>query len=355
MICPRCRSDCESQTRFCPNCGWSLQKSYYRVRWNPRSIFILAILTGFLWGSGYALQVFQAGTKPTIHFQGSLGSELAKLKEAAEAAPEELEPQRAYARAVLEELRKTAEPDQGFMMEAADAFSSWLRLSPKDPEPLIALADLSFNAKVFDKAGELYLKYLQERPDDLAARARYASSLAFMDKSDQAIKELQAVLTKDPQNFHALAYLAIAYAQVGDFQHAKEIGLKALEHAPSPEAHARFKKFLDELESEKSKSPTANNARPKQEGVEALAQYISLNPVAGPKYVSFSQPSATELVVRFKNFPMQGMPAFAKQKFFAGIQAKAKELGLAKLEKITFVDADSGQAMDTLPLIDRRQ
>lgn len=309
-----------------------------------------------LWGAGWTLQISNAGTKPTKTYeemQGqtaapqSLDPELKQLRDAAAASPSNIESQQRFARVLLQKIRSAPVPPAGLILEATDVLTAILKLDPINTDALISLADLSFNQRVFDKAAQLYQRYLNELPEDHAARSRYASSLAFVGKTDEAIAELQRVLAKDPKNFHALAYLSIAYAQVGDNAQAQEAGRKALQVAPTQEARARFLEFLNSLGGTTSEQQASSQAGTK---VDDFARLVAQNPVAGPKYVGYETPSSTEIVILLRSFPMQNMPPFAKAKFFSGLQEKAKSIGLTGYKRVIFKDADTGQVLDGMDL-----
>jgi tetratricopeptide (TPR) repeat protein len=238
-----------------------------------------------------------------------------------------------------------------------------LKLKPDDANALIAMADISFNQQVFNKAADYYARYLGVQPNDNDARARYASALSFSGKFDDAIKELKGVLKKDPKNFHASAYLAITYAQMGKQPEAITAGEQALTLAPNEEARARFTNFLDEVKrptkpaAQGEPAPDAANVRGNTTAAlsqgaaaasasggaaEALANVVRANSVAGPKFVEAKDQGQGVIALYFREFPMEGMPPFVKDKFVNGIKLKAMDLNVSTL---LFIDKDSGAEM----------
>jgi tetratricopeptide (TPR) repeat protein len=361
IACPKCGIAPASPSPFCPNCGWDQAKPFVKTSAGPKGALAVFVLGIALWGSAWSLQTSRAGTKPTepyrpdttIDAESAFDAELQTLRAEAQKEPVQMAALKAYSLALLQRIGGNEKPPVALVFEATDVLGLILRIDPQDKEGLIALADLSFNQKVFDKAVLLYQRYLAINGSDLQARARYASALAFVGKSKEAIDELNAVLKIAPDDFHALAYLAITDAQTGDTKTALSIGRKALEKAPSAETSSRFQDFLYSLEhkkSEKEPSPLIGKGGSATE----LAAYISQNPVAGPKYVRFESPSEHELKVYFHDFPMEAMPPFAKEKFFSGIQEKANELRLVSLERVIFIDANSGKTLATLALRARK-
>jgi hypothetical protein len=52
----------------------------------------------------------------------------------------------------------------------------------------------------------------------------------------------------------------------------------------------------------------------------------------------------------FRNFPMQAMPPFAKEKFFSGLKKAAADNKLEGVSTLAFIDADTGADMDTISI-----
>lgn len=360
--CPKCRADVQTNAHFCPQCGWDLGRAYRQTRLNVRAFLLIFVAAALLGGASWSLHIAKAGVKPTTAFRPEAAAptspppdpELDRLRAAVQEQPQNVAAYRALGSALLLRLRGYETPPQALVLDATDTFSAILSFDPKDKDALVALADISFNQKVFDKAASLYERYLTENPDDLSVHARYASALTFIGKSDEAVKELEMVLEKDPANFHALAYLSITYAQIGKRDKALEMGQRALAHSPSPEAHARFSEFLNALAGRaEASAQSAAPSQPAPGGAAQLAAFIQQNPIAGPKFVSFDTPSDQMLKVFFRAFPMEAMPPFAKEKFYSSIRTKAAELNLSSLKTVEFIDADSGKVLDSLEMSSR--
>ncbi|MBN8548788.1 MAG: tetratricopeptide repeat protein [Deltaproteobacteria bacterium] len=361
ILCPKCHAPSPQPSLFCAQCGWDLSRNYSRVTLELKGILLTLAVGLCLWGAGWSLQESRAGVKPTEAYKPEYPVASSEpdpafdgLRNAAQAHPNDPEAIWPLATALLEKIRDSEQPSPALVLEATDVLGQLLRIDPKDPHALLSLADISFNQKVFDKSVNLYERYLAEEPNDLPARSRYASSLAFVGKTDAAIKELKEVLKIEPNNFHALAYLSITYAQTGDRAQALEVGKSALAHAPSKEAHERFNEFLLAVAAQKESAPgkaqTTAEDKNSSGGSNELAAFVKTNPVAGPKYVRFEAKDKGSLDLYFRNFPMSAMPPFAKTKFYSGIKEKVAALGLKDLRQIRFVDADSGEVLDTLTI-----
>ena len=346
-FCSGCGEALPAGAKFCPSCGTAIGRPKRPVvTLSPQRILALLGAAGLVFGFAWTAQNKLAGAKPTGHFQSpteppsaALSAELKKLIEAARSRPDDLAGWKILTTALVRELQSAERPSTEIVFESMDALTNVLRLNPKDPDALIAFADLSFNQQVFDKAIGLYERYLVEQPEDLGARSRYASSLAFVQRYPDAVKELQAVIAKDPANFHALAYLAITFAQMGNQKEALTTGEKAMKIAPSDEARARFADFLKTVQGE---APAGGQA-PTSKDPEVVA-FLRNNPIAGPKFVRFEERGG-EMRVFFKDFPMEQMPPFAKDKFLGGVRAAAKGL-----QRIVFLDAASGRELEKVEL-----
>jgi tetratricopeptide (TPR) repeat protein len=307
----------------------------------------IVALAGIVFAVGWSAQTELAGTSPTGHLEAGartaggaeLSTELTQLVEAAQARPDDIIGWKVLAGALVRELQKSERPPSRIVFESMEALSNVLRLDPKDPDALIAFADLSFNQQVFDKAIGLYERYIAVVPDDLGARSRYASSLAFLQKYPEAIKELQGVLAKDPDNFHASAYLAITYAQMGRSAEALTSGERALTLAPSDAARARFADFLKTV---KEAPPANGNAAPAGGAEPEIVKALRQNQVAGPKFVRFEE-RGSEIHLYLNEFPMSQMPPFAKEKFFAGLRA-AK----GSFRTVVFFEASNGRELERI-------
>ena len=217
---------------------------------------------------------------------------------------------------------------------------------PEDAEVLKQLADISFDQQVFTKATGVYERYLALQPADNAARTRYASALTFTQTFSEAETELKKVLTVEPQNFQAQAYLSITYSQMGATQAALDSGKRALEIAPSDEARARFKEFLDRVETDQGSAPSDSPKEPH----EKLIAFVRDNPIAGPKFAGANYAADGTLTLQFSAFPMDKMPPFAKEKFLNGIKDFAEENAVKDVQRIKFADKASGAIMEEMQL-----
>lgn len=368
-MCGRCGVSVTKEMRFCPGCGRGLEVrsgAFYRtIGLTAVGIFAVGM------GLKYAVQPGQPPKGDSIHSAPHVGQQeiddpqLKAMRREVEAAPNDLSKLRVYAGMLGDKLRSNPDAPQEMVFEAIDVLSRILSAEPNDPGALVMMADLSFDQKAFTKAADFYQRYLKLEPQDLGARARYASTLTFLGRYDESVVELRAVLKEDPKNFPAMAYLAITYAQSGDLPKAKETGNSALALAPSEDARARFSAFvssLDEAQADQgvSSSPSRNNTGQPQsnvpaaevsgKGIEGFIATVRANPVAGPKFMSYETGQKGTLRLLFRNFPMQAMPPFAKEKFFSGLKKAAADNTLEGVSTLAFIDADTGAEMDAVSI-----
>ena len=85
-----------------------------------------------------------------------------------------------------------------------------LKTDPKNFEALRALGNLRYDERKYAEAAALYAKALEVHPDDVDVRSDRGGALLQSQKIDEAIKELQAVLAKNPTHPQALFILGVA-------------------------------------------------------------------------------------------------------------------------------------------------
>lgn len=354
--CRKCGSQIESSARFCPTCGRRLVAIGNGQYVGALGLAIVIGLAG--WGLQDGIQGSRPRPKshPVTQARSAESSpkespQLVAMREDVRKFPDDLQKLKMFAGMLGDQLRSKPDAPSGLVFEAIEVFGRILEKEPKDPLALVLMADVSFDQKAFTKALDFYTRYLEVEPEDLGARARYASTLTFLGRYDDSVAELEKVLKIDPKNFPAKAYLAITFAQKGDIQRAKLVGEEALAVAPSEESRARFSSFLGSLDSASSYAdvvgaPTGGKGAESPSGSQGFIAALRANPVAGPKFVRLSEVDSSTLALVFKDFPMDKMPPFAKQKFFQGLKTALAKNGLGSVKRIKFVDVDSGQELD---------
>lgn len=360
--CGKCGASLSGAMKFCPSCG-------KRVLLKSSAYYPTVIVSGLvLFGVALGLQTVVRGNRPAPspargplpeHAQAEQVSDdpqILAMQRELEKNPEDLTKLRIYAGMLADKLRANPAASPVLVFEEIDTLGKILKAEPNDPTALVMMADVSFDQRAFTKALDFYERYLKIDPNDLGARSRYASTLTFLGRYNDSIAELTKVLGQDPKNFPAMAYLAITYAQSGDVSKAKELGNTALQLAPSEDARARFSAFVTALDTSSTEKPAAAASQQAAAassgttGIDGFIASIKANPVAGPKFVRYDDANDGTLKLVFANFPMSQMPPFAKEKFFGGIKAAAKQNGLEKISAVSFIDSATGAEMEKLPL-----
>ncbi|MCO6431495.1 MAG: tetratricopeptide repeat protein [Deltaproteobacteria bacterium] len=361
-FCSHCGKELSGQYKFCPHCGKRLGSA---LTLKPRNIFLLAAASLGMFAFSWSLQSKLAGKAPTKEFQQpqenaqhrteqlSNDPRISDLRRAAKEAPDNLAAWEALAQALAEKIRETQQPAPEIVFETIEVLRHILDRDAKNAFALIAMADLSFEQQAFSKAGQFYQQYLEVMPEDHAARARFASTLSFLNQPEKALAELDLVLKKNPNNFHGKAYSAITYAQMGDYAKARSLGEEALAVAPSDEARERFAEFLSKLDSDQARakdSTTSSEEAPRlPSDAAAMVETVKKNSVAGPKFKSAKFENG-ELILELGNFPMSQMPPFVKERFMGSLKEAASKSGGSSTKTVVFVEAENGSELERFSL-----
>jgi len=85
-----------------------------------------------------------------------------------------------------------------------------LKTDPKNFEALRELGNIRYDERNFNEAAALYAKALEVKPDDVNVRSDRGGALLQGKHIDEAIGELNTVLSKDPTHPQALYILGVA-------------------------------------------------------------------------------------------------------------------------------------------------
>ena len=361
--CRKCGFSVNESMRFCSQCGTKIagmNRSFLLTMGTAAAALFLVV-----YGLQRYLQPPQQVALATQHSEAPAQADIHDpqidaLRSEVEKDPQNMEKLKMFAGILGDKLRNNPSAPPALVFEAIDVLGKILAISPNDPGALVMMADVSFDQRAFTKAQDFYERYLKLEPDNLGARARYASTLTFLGQYDKSIKELNGVLKADPKNFPAMAYLSITYAQSGDLTKAKEYGATALNLAPSDEAKARFSAFMNTLgggAAAQSDSPVRGNVPAKSaetlgapSGLVGFISTIRANPIAGPKFVRYEEKKSGVLRLFFRDFPMGQMPPFAKEKFFGSLRQAAKASKIDGVRSIVFIDEATENEMEVISL-----
>ena len=266
-----------------------------------------------------------------------LSPELKQLKSKIETNPDSREGRLAYAHAV--EVQAIETKDNALLMEAVAQYQALLAKDELDPEALLGLAHLCFEAGIIDKAVELYPRYLGVRPSDHRARVEYALTLIQAGDLEGAIAATEQVIAENPQVFQARVTKALVLRLQGKKELAEKEAEEAKRLAPGEEERRRIDEFLsrmdkahaEEQEAKRSEAAAAQAQVGEAKVTHALSGqnpelvspgetvvgYFRNHPIVGPKIQKISWPDASTALIELRDFPVEQMPPFAKEKFLS--------------------------------------
>ena len=238
--------------------------------------------------------------------------ESARLRKAVETQPENRELLLQLAASLQADAK--ARPSPGLVMEAVQAYTKILKNTPDDPDALLGLASLCFEAEIIDKAVEYFAKYLQKRPNDLQASTDYSLALIQGGDPEKAIAFLSPLAEKYPERFQMRLTLAVAEKLRGNKERALAEANRALEKAPTEDARKHIQEFLASLASD---APANGGNSGSLSPASVVEQYFQNHPIIGPKLVKITWPSANQVKVFLRDFPVEQMPPMARDKFLS--------------------------------------
>jgi tetratricopeptide (TPR) repeat protein len=121
----------------------------------------------------------------------------------------------------------------GLIDNAISEFDKAAKLDPRDPEPLIALAEIYSQNLDYDKALAFSQRALQLQPSSSMARIVLLTSLVQRDRIDEAERELQKLLASNPHNPRVLQLAYMVKTRVGDLNEAAKYLEEAVRLQPS--------------------------------------------------------------------------------------------------------------------------
>lgn len=199
---------------------------------------------------------------------------------------------------------------------------------PNSPKALAILGDLAFEHEINLPQATVYYVDSLKAKQTVPVMLKLASVLTLQGQNESSVKVLLEALKLEPNNFNANAYLSIAYSQLGRIEEAKIFGHKALSLAPSEEAETRFSTFLATLSGPKSV----------EDDIRGL-------PVVGDQVISVKRDANGVVTVAMRDFSLDKMPVFAKEKFMNRLHTLKSKHNLLRIavvdssnQEITVVD-----------------
>jgi len=246
--------------------------------------------------------------------------------------------------------------DRSYNKKAAEAYRHVLAIAPGNLEALRGVGDVDYDTGNYDRAIVAYEKYLRRNPHSPEVITDLGTMYLYTGDMAQAVAQYQKALTLKPDMFRAYFNLGAAYAQQGKAADAQATFKRAEELAPDDNARNRVQEVIakisaqgpSQMVSNESATPASRPAaRSTFQG--RIDQVVQGLPIAGPKVGAVEWPDRTTAKVLMNNFPMDHMPAFARDKFLAdlrsGIASAKKDYNITGKVEVDLVDGASGQVM----------
>lgn len=256
--------------------------------------------------------------------------------------------------------------DPSFLKEAVATYEAVLTRDPNDLDALRALGDISADADQSPKAMEYYTRFLALKPDDPYVLTLVGNIQLAARNGADAVKSYEAALRVDPMLFQAQVGLGFGYASTGEPAKA----LEALQRARGLATDDATRKQVDDILArvgapvQPAAAAGAAGAAPAgagggagpaagdggyRPGVEAV---FRTHPIVGPKLDRIDWVDDHKLQVVLREFPMDQMPPFAKEKFTdrikTGLRDNKAKHGIAGSVTVELVDSASGRVMDAV-------
>jgi len=140
-------------------------------------------------------------------------------------------------------------------MADAQAAPLLARLSAgsNNPETLIEIANLYYDAQQYSVAVDFYTRALQFRPADASARTDMATAYWYLGNADEAISQFNKALETSPTNPNTLFNLGLVKWQgKHDSSGAIELWKKLLDANPNYEQKEKVIQMLSDVEKQAS-------------------------------------------------------------------------------------------------------
>ena len=324
------------------------------------------------------------GEMPSDHPPVGLPDEakqfVAQLAEKAKAAPQDA----AVWKNLAQVQSRAAEMEPSYVAPALESWNHVLSLAPDDGEAIRGLGNAYYDQQKYDAAAEQYERYLKTHADDASVRTDLATSYLYQRQIDKAVTSYLAVIAARPDFLQAHFNLGLAYEANGDREKALASLDKARELATDVETRTRIDRIKTQLAASQvgAAGPSISGAgnapdtgagggapapgspphgdvaagsAPAPSGTDFPSQLeaqLRAHPMLGPKIRSIEWPEPGRARVLIADFPMQGMPEFArnifKTKIETIIQDAKKKFSVSEPRTIELVDAANGTTMETV-------
>lgn len=375
-FCSQCGAKLLPDARFCAECGHAAQAASrsaargWRVdRFAPLVVVAVVLIAGAVTvilgkqaeappnappprtaaGSGPGPAAAVPDGHPPVEVPDDVRKVIKRMEDLAKEKPDDME---AWRQLGFVQYR-AGQVDATFLTAALATYTHIIEREPENLDALRALGNIAYDQNDPQRATEFYQRYLKVKPDDLSIQTDLGTMQLSTQQVDAALKTYQAVLAADPKFFQAQFNLAIAYRAAGDNDKA----LAALERAREIAADDATRQRVDMLLARLKGEPPPAAAAPVEAGgggtlradVESV---FRAHPIVGPKLDRIDWPDDTHVRIILRQFPMDGMPPVAREKFTERIRtglrtSKEKYQSTAPIQ-VELVDAADGRVMDTV-------
>lgn len=278
--------------------------------------------------------------------RGSLTSDEAQSLSQLEAAhlknPELEEPAVRLANALFE--KGIGEGDAESLKKAVGLYHEILEKFPEQADALLGLGTLSLHVGVSDKAIEYYERYLAKNPGDDSVRANLGLAFGRNGEHDRALNELNDILSRNPEFVIGLVTKGLILAETGKKAEALSLWKKAKDIEKNPSLKDRIETLISGSSGSTATEPSSNE-KPDASNHSQTLRFFTTNEITAPKYAASRLSDNGILEVRLKDFPVQAMPPFAREKFERSIKEK---MALDGLKQVQIFDAASNESIMTV-------
>ena len=300
-------------------------------------LIVIAVLTIALYFGATSLSSSKDAARP-VESRASLSAKqaqaIAGLRELATDNPKDISKQRALLLKLQEKIN--SEPSKDDIIDLIATHDRILRIDPNDTDSLRALATLSYNTRVLDKAALYFERLLALEPKDHDSWITYGSTLSMQGNYHRAQEAFSKVTVDDSNRFLLLANQAINYRRWGKLVEVQDYYARAVSAATEQEQE-RFKEYFSELE--KALIEQTRTQATEKAATTSLRAYLESNPITSKKFDKLEL-GKDSIRIFMRNFPMEQMPAVAKESFKTKLYEAIKDD--PSICKLDFVDVDTG-------------
>jgi Flp pilus assembly protein TadD len=240
--------------------------------------------------------------------------------------------------------------ESAYLTEAVKTYEGVLAQDPDDADALRALGDIAVDGSEPKRAMEYYERFLKIRPADPYVHTLVGNIQLAARNTAEAKRSYEAALAADPMLFQAQVGLGFALAASGEPAEAMDALKKARGLATDDVSRRQVDDLIARVTA--PREPVAgetSGAGGFKAGVESI---FRTHQIVGSKIDRIEWPDEHTIEVVLREFPMEAMPPFARDKFTERITTELREnksrYGVAQVVTVKLVDSASRRVMDTV-------